>query len=94
MRAADGEDTHAPAVLATKTTAASSPPTASCANSTVIPVTSRLEDETRSYSVRGQLFFASPEDFTAAFDDKEALSKVIIDLSHAHFWDLTAVGRP
>jgi SulP family sulfate permease len=28
----------------------------------------------------------------AAFDFKEALAKVRIDVSHAHFWDLTAVG--
>jgi len=38
------------------------------------------------------LFFASADDFTAAFDFKEAIEKVVIDVSHAHLWDLTTVG--
>ncbi len=58
----------------------------------IIRVTSRLEGETRIYEVRGQVFFASAGDFTNAFDFKEALAKVVIDVSHAHFWDLTSVG--
>lgn len=58
----------------------------------IIRVTSKLEGETRTYEVRGQVFFASAEDFLAAFDFKEALAKVVIDVSHAHFWDLTSVG--
>ena len=60
--------------------------------SQVIRVTSRLEGETRTYEVRGQVFFASAETFAAGFDFKEALAKVVIDVSHAHFWDLTSVG--
>jgi SulP family sulfate permease len=58
----------------------------------VIRITSELKGETRTYTVRGQVFFVSAETFTAAFDFKEALEKVVIDVSHAHFWDLTAVG--
>jgi SulP family sulfate permease len=58
----------------------------------VIRVTSELDGETRTYMVRGQVFFASADDFAAAFDFKEALEKVVIDVSHAHFWDLTSVG--
>jgi SulP family sulfate permease len=58
----------------------------------VILVTSELDGETRTYAVRGQVFFASADDFTAAFDFKEAIDKVAIDVSHAHFWDLTSVG--
>lgn len=58
----------------------------------VIRVTSALDGETRTYTVLGQVFFASADDFTAAFDFKEALEKVVIDVSHAHFWDLTSVG--
>jgi len=58
----------------------------------IIAVTSRLEGDTRTYTVRGQIFFASSETFTSAFDFKEALAKVVIDVSHAHFWDLTSVG--
>jgi SulP family sulfate permease len=58
----------------------------------VIRITSELDGETRTYMVRGQVFFASADDFAAAFDFKEALEKVVIDVSHAHFWDLTSVG--
>jgi sulfate permease, SulP family len=51
---------------------------------------SKAGDE-RHYQVRGQVFFASAEQFIAAFDFKEVLSRVTIDLSQAHFWDITAV---
>ena len=30
--------------------------------------------------------------FQAGFDFKEVLHSVVIDLSRAHFWDITAVG--
>lgn len=57
-------------------------------------VSSELDDAggTRTYRVVGQVFFSSSEKFTASFDFKEALDKVVIDLSRAHFWDITAVG--
>lgn len=60
----------------------------------VIRVTSELDEagECRRYLVRGQLFFASADGFVESFDFKEVLSKVIIDVSEAHFWDLTSVG--
>ncbi|MCM2972177.1 SulP family inorganic anion transporter [Larsenimonas suaedae] len=56
-------------------------------------ITSTLDEdgETRRYDVRGQVFFASTEAFTNAFDFKESLAHVHIDVSHAHFWDITAV---
>ena len=38
------------------------------------------------------MFFASSDAFTASFDFKEALSRVIIDVSEAHFWDITSVS--
>lgn len=62
--------------------------------SQVLRVVSVREDgsERRTYTVSGQLFFASSEAFVNEFDFKEVLSKVIIDVSHAHFWDLTAVS--
>lgn len=62
--------------------------------SQIFRVTSTLsEDDTaRTYLVEGQLFFASAENFTAAFDFKEALEKVIIDVSHAHIWDISSVA--
>ncbi|NYZ61738.1 SulP family inorganic anion transporter [Luteimonas deserti] len=51
------------------------------------------EDGTaRTYVVTGQVFFASAERFVSAFDVREALERVTIDVSAAHFWDLSAVG--
>jgi sulfate permease, SulP family len=46
----------------------------------------------RTYKVFGQLFFASTEDFVAAFDFKEVLDKVVIDVSQAHIWDISSVA--
>ncbi|WP_346796129.1 SulP family inorganic anion transporter [Halomonas sp. Bachu 37] len=45
----------------------------------------------REYEVVGQVFFASSEHFNGAFDFKESIDKVTINLSRAHFWDITAV---
>lgn len=47
---------------------------------------------TRRYAVSGQVFFASSESFVEAFDFKEVLDRVVIDVSQAHFWDISAVG--
>ncbi|WIA61558.1 SulP family inorganic anion transporter [Stenotrophomonas sp. BIO128-Bstrain] len=46
----------------------------------------------RVYTVRGQVFFASAGQFAAAFDLLHVPERVVIDLSNAHFWDLSAVG--
>ena len=46
----------------------------------------------RTYRVEGQLFFASAEAFTSSFDFKEALEKVVTDISAAHIWDISSVG--
>ncbi|HZX18206.1 MAG TPA: SulP family inorganic anion transporter [Pseudomonas sp.] len=50
------------------------------------------EGNQRTYTVIGQVFFSSADKFVAAFDFKEAVSKVTIDLSRAHFWDITSVA--
>ena len=57
-------------------------------------ISSSLDEagEHRSYNVTGQVFFSSADKFVAAFDFKEALGKVTIDLNRAHFWDITAVA--
>ncbi|PKN12684.1 MAG: sodium-independent anion transporter [Deltaproteobacteria bacterium HGW-Deltaproteobacteria-4] len=62
--------------------------------SRIFYVSSTLWDEgsTRHYDVIGQVFFTSSEQFIAAFDFKEALEKVQIDLRRAHFWDITAIS--
>ncbi|MBP8006571.1 MAG: SulP family inorganic anion transporter [Acinetobacter sp.] len=49
-------------------------------------------ESTRTYVVTGQIFFSSADKFTASFDFKEAISKVVIDVSQAHFWDVSAVA--
>ena len=50
------------------------------------------EEDTRTYKVVGQVFFASAEKMLDSLDFKEAVSNVVIDLKRAHFWDITAVG--
>ena len=54
---------------------------------------SELDEETstRTYFFHGQIFFNSSTKFLQNFNFKEAISKVVIDLSRAHFWDITAV---
>ena len=49
------------------------------------------ENDTRIYHIVGQVFFNSADKFIDAFDFKEAVEKVIIDLHRAHFWDITSV---
>ncbi len=46
----------------------------------------------RRYVVEGQLFFASSETFTRSFDIREALERVVIDVSRAHIWDISSVA--
>jgi len=55
---------------------------------------SHLEPDgrTRTYTVTGQVFFASAERFVNAFDYREVIGKVRIDVGRAHFWDITAVS--
>ena len=57
-------------------------------------VTSELSDDgrTRTYFVEGQLFYGSAEDFMAALDFREALERVVIDVSRAHIWDVSSVA--
>jgi SulP family sulfate permease len=50
------------------------------------------EGRLRTYGVLGQVFFASSETFIGAFDFKEVVEKVRIDVSRAHFWDITAIS--
>ncbi|MDO9304318.1 MAG: SulP family inorganic anion transporter [Sulfuricurvum sp.] len=46
---------------------------------------------TRVYKFIGQVFFNSAERFANAFDYKEEVKNVIIDVTRAHFWDISAV---
>jgi len=60
----------------------------------ILRIQSKAEDEgrTRTYQILGQVFFASADRFSNAFDYKEVVDKVRIDVSRAHFWDITAVS--
>ncbi|TWH65040.1 SulP family sulfate permease [Azomonas agilis] len=46
----------------------------------------------RTYHITGQVFFASADRFVQAFDFQEVIEKVQIDVSQAHFWDITAIS--
>ncbi len=60
----------------------------------VLRVDRSLADDgrTRTYRVVGQVFFASAETMVDAFDFKEVIARVVIDVGQAHFWDITAVS--
>jgi len=50
------------------------------------------DGRSRTYYVRGNIFFASASSFADSFDFKEVLERVTIDVTQGHFWDLTAVA--
>ena len=50
-----------------------------------------VDEDTLSYRVRGQLFFASAGLFAAGFEHHGHPGRVVIDLTEAHLWDLTGV---
>ena len=60
----------------------------------ILVIRSQSEDEgrVRTYTVLGQVFFASADRFAHSFDFKEVIDTVRIDVSRAHFWDITAVS--
>ncbi len=49
------------------------------------------EGNVKTYTFVGQVFFNSADKFYDSFDFKEVLDKVIIDVTRAHFWDISAV---
>ncbi|KNH20632.1 hypothetical protein ACS78_17520 [Priestia megaterium] len=54
---------------------------------------SAKESEHRTvYKVKGQLFFASVEDFVNSFSFTEKQDQILIDFSEAHIWDDSAVA--
>jgi len=50
------------------------------------------DEQKRTYFVRGQLFFVSASKFGESFDFREVVEQVRIDVSEAHFWDLSAIN--
>ena len=53
--------------------------------------TTSADGTLRRYTFTGQIFFGSVEDFMAAFDFSDVPEQVIIDVSAAHIWDISAV---
>jgi SulP family sulfate permease len=47
---------------------------------------------TATYHVSGQIFFASVDRFTRAFQMEEQARRVLIDMTGAHFWDISGVA--
>lgn len=50
------------------------------------------DGEQATYRVAGEIFFASVERFTRAFQIESSARKVLIDVTGAHFWDISGVG--
>ncbi|MFN7471003.1 MAG: SulP family inorganic anion transporter [Roseiflexaceae bacterium] len=45
-----------------------------------------------TYQIIGQVFFASATRFADAFDYTSDVTRVTIDVSHGHFWDVTSIA--
>ncbi|MDO7906455.1 SulP family inorganic anion transporter [Paenibacillus sp. JX-17] len=56
-----------------------------------IKVTTEQEKASKVYHVSGQMFFGSTTHFTEQFSVNEDPEEVIIDFSHSHIWDHSAV---
>ena len=50
------------------------------------------DGQAAAYRVTGQIFFASVDRFTRAFQAEAEASDILIDVSAAHFWDISGVG--
>ncbi|MFK2825361.1 SulP family inorganic anion transporter [Bacillus sp. B190/17] len=57
-----------------------------------IKVNKQVEKERTTFTVEGQLFFASVDSFVDAFDFTVDHKEILIDFSGAHIWDDSAVG--
>ncbi|MGB2991619.1 MAG: SulP family inorganic anion transporter, partial [Paenisporosarcina sp.] len=55
-------------------------------------VTEKVENEISTFTVEGQLFFASVESFLEAFDFTVENEQIIIDFSQTNVWDDSGVG--
>jgi len=60
-------------------------------------VTATTDDDgvvrtTRVYRIEGEIFYASAERFTASFDFKDHADRVVIDVTHAHIWDISGIS--
>ena len=51
-----------------------------------------VDGQTAHYRVEGQIFFASVDRFLRAMDVQETASHISIDMTRAHFWDISGVA--
>jgi SulP family sulfate permease len=60
----------------------------------LVEISSSLDENglTRTYAITGALFFASDRHLVDAFDYTHDPPHIIIDLTHAHIWDASAVA--
>ncbi|VXC57483.1 SulP family inorganic anion transporter [Sphingomonas sp. AX6] len=54
--------------------------------------TEAVDGRMATYRVTGQMFFASVDRFTRAFQSEREGTEIVIDVSAAHFWDISGVG--
>lgn len=54
--------------------------------------TIKVKKQSNKFEVKGQLFFASVEGFIGSFDFNVKNEDIVIDFTHAHIWDDSAVG--
>jgi SulP family sulfate permease len=52
---------------------------------------SKLEENTKIYHISGQLFFGTMSHFTELFDYRNDPDQIVIDFTHSHVWDQSAV---
>lgn len=57
-----------------------------------LDVSAKKSENRTVYKVKGQLFFASVEDFVNSFTFTEKQEQILIDFSEAHIWDDSAVA--
>jgi len=57
-----------------------------------LKIEEKSEENAVKYIIKGQVFFASVQDFVKFFKTDEQTKKVILDFSEAHIWDDSAVA--
>ncbi|NNC71311.1 MAG: SulP family inorganic anion transporter [Sphingomonadaceae bacterium] len=59
----------------------------------IVTITTSVEGTTRHYVIAGQIFFASVDRITEAMEyGEDDITDVDIDVTNAHFWDISATG--
>ncbi|MBN9501769.1 MAG: SulP family inorganic anion transporter [Armatimonadetes bacterium] len=58
----------------------------------LVQIQSELVDGVRTYHVHGALFFVSVGGFLDALNYQEKVERVVLDLTHSHVWDHSAVA--